>query len=42
MEQYSHYRVREEEREKGIESAFEEIIAENIPNLGKEIVSQTM
>ena len=40
MEQYSHLEVQEkEEKEKGIESVFEEIIAENIPNLGKEIVS---
>ena len=29
----------EEEREKGIESVIEEVIAENFPNLGKEIVS---
>ena len=28
--------------EKGIESAFEEVVAENFPNLGKEIVSQAM
>ena len=32
----------EEEREKGIESVFEEVIAENFPNLGKEIVIQAM
>ena len=32
----------EEEREKGIESVFEEIIAENFPNMGKEIVSWVM
>ena len=32
----------EEERGKGIESAFEEVTAENFPNLGKEIVSQAM
>ena len=33
--QYLHYRVpEEEEREKGIESVFEEIIAENFPKLG--------
>ena len=32
----------EEEREKGTESVFEEIIDENFPKLGKEIVSQTM
>ena len=34
--------LEEEEREKGIKSIFEEVIAENFPNLGKEIVSQTM
>ena len=28
-----------EEREKGIESVFEEIIAENFPKLGEEIVA---
>ena len=28
-----------EEREKGRESVFEEVIAENFPNLGKEMVS---
>ena len=33
---------REEEREKGTESVFEEVIAENFPNLGKETVSQAM
>ena len=32
----------EEEREKGIESVFEEVVGENFPNLGKEIVSQAM
>ena len=32
----------EEEREKGIESVFQEVVAENFPNLGKEIVSQDM
>ena len=46
MEQYSHYRGtrrrREREREKGIESIFEEVIAENFPNLGKEKVFQAM
>ena len=30
------------EEEKGIEGVFEEVIAENFPNLGKEIVSQTI
>ena len=29
-----------EEREKGPEKIFEEIIAENFPNVGKEIVNQ--
>ena len=29
-----------EQREKGPEKIFEEIIAENIPNMGKEIVKQ--
>ena len=29
-----------EEREKGPEETFEEIIAENFPNLGKEIINQ--
>ena len=32
----------EEEREKGRESVFEEVIAENFPNQGKETVSQAM
>ena len=32
----------EEKREKGIESVFEEVVAENFPNLGKDIVSQAM
>ena len=32
----------EEEREKGIESVFEEVIAKNFPNLGKDIVPQAM
>ena len=31
---------RGEEREKGLEKIFEEIIAGNFPNMGKEIVSQ--
>jgi len=30
----------EEEREKGPEKIFEEIIAENFPNVGKEIINQ--
>ena len=29
-----------EQREKGPEEIFEEIIAENVPNMGKEIVNQ--
>ena len=32
----------EKEREKGIESVFEEVIAENFSNLGKEIMSPAM
>ena len=32
--------VPEEEREKGPKKTFEEIIAENFPNMGKEIVNQ--
>ena len=32
--------IPEEEREKGPEKIFEEIIAENFPNVGKEIVNQ--
>ena len=30
----------EEEKKKGYEKIFEEIIVENIPNMGKEIVNQ--
>ena len=30
----------EEEKKKGTEKIFEEIIVENIPNVGKEIVNQ--
>ena len=30
----------EEEQKKGIEKIFEEIIVENFPNMGKEIVSE--
>ena len=33
-----HYRVPEGEREKALEKIFEEIIAENFPNMGKEII----
>ena len=38
MYQYSHYRSHGRRREKGSEKIFEEIIAENFPNMGKEIV----
>ena len=40
MYQYSHYRSHRRRREKGPEKIFEEIIAENFPNMGKEIVNQ--
>ena len=33
-------RVPEEEKKKGTEKIFEEIIVENFPNMGKEIVNQ--
>ena len=37
------YRVpEEEERKKGSEKMFEEIIVENFPNMGKEIVNQVL
>ena len=32
----------EEEKKKGTEKIFEEIIVENFPNIGKEIVNQTL
>ena len=32
----------QKKREKGIESVFEEAVAENFPNLGKDIDSQAM
>ena len=35
-----HYRVPEGEREKALEKIFEEIIAENFPNMGKEIINK--
>ena len=38
--QHSHYRGSRRRREKGPEKIFEEIIAENFPNTGKEIVDQ--
>ena len=41
MHQHLHYWVPErEKREKGPEKIFEEIIAENFPNMGKEIGNQ--
>ena len=41
MHQHSSYRgPRREEKKKGPEKIFEEIIVENFPNMGKEIVSQ--
>ena len=41
MHQHLHFRVPEGEgREKGREKIFEEIISENFPNMGKEIVNQ--
>ena len=38
MNQYLPYRGPRRKREKGSEKLFEEIIAENFPNMGKEIV----
>ena len=41
MYQHSNYRVsEEEEKKKGTEKIFEEILVENFPNMGKEIVNQ--
>ena len=41
MHQHSHYRGhRRRGEEIGLEKIFEEIIAENFPNVGKEIVSK--
>ena len=41
MHQHSNYRgPREEEKKKAYEKIFEEIIVENFPNMGKEIVNQ--
>ena len=41
MHKHSNYRgPREEEKKKGTEKIFEEIIVENFPNMGKEIVNQ--
>ena len=43
MHQHLHYWVPErEKREKGPEKIFEEIIAENFPNMGKEIVNKVL
>ena len=40
MHQHSHYRLPDgEEREKEPEKISEEIISENFPNIGKEIVN---
>ena len=40
IHQYSHYRCPRSRRQKGPEKIFEEIIAKNFPNMGKEIVNQ--
>ena len=40
MHQHSNYRTPEEEKEKGYEKIFEEIIVENFTNMEKEIVDQ--
>ena len=40
MHQYSHYRGPRRRREKGPEKIFEDIIAENLPNMGKKIINQ--
>ena len=40
MHKHSHYKDPRRRREKGPEKLFEETIAENFPNMGKEIVSQ--
>ena len=42
MEQYSYCRGIRRRRERKRQSVFVEVIAENFPNLGKEIVSQAM
>ena len=34
------YQKKKRQRKKGLEKIFEDIIAENFPNMGKEIVSQ--
>ena len=40
MHQHSNYRTPEEEKEKGYEKIFEEIIVENFPNMEKEKANQ--
>ena len=41
MHQHSNYRgPEEEEKKKGYEKSFEEIIVENFPNMEKKIVNQ--
>ena len=40
MHQHLNYRGPRRRREKGTEKIFEEIIVENFPNMGKEIVNQ--
>ena len=40
MHQHSNYWVLEEEKKKGYEKFFKEIIVENFPNMEKEIVNQ--
>ena len=40
MHQHSYFKDRRRRREKGPEKIFEEIIAENFPNMGKETVPQ--
>ena len=40
MPQHLHYRGLRRRREKGPEKIFEEIIAENLPNMGKESLTQ--
>ena len=40
MHQHSNYRGPRRRREKGTEKIFEEIIVENFPNMGNEIVNQ--
>ena len=40
MHQHSNYRGPRRRKKKGTEKIFEEIIVENSPNMGKEIVNQ--